>query len=650
MAAPLTRPVKLFGTDEPAAETRLLRAGPLTAELDAGNLRYIRYGGAEAIRAISYVVRDQFWGTFNPVLENFAVEESGAGFTVTYSATCADAEQSFRYRVNIVGAGNGDLSFEATGTAASDFLTNRTGFVVLHAVEGVSGHPVSVEEVGGAVTETQFPVLIDPKQPIMDIRALTHEVVPGLKVVCTMEGDTFEMEDQRNWTDASYKTYVRPLGLPHPFTIAAGEEISQSVTLSFQGQAPAAAGTGPAPLTVAVGKPEGRLPDFGMALEPQHAAAALAQIKLLSDLKPRFISCFFDARQADSASAMRGFKALADKFAAALALEAVVPGEASAEEELKAIAGLAADAGLSFESVAVSPAGDLGFIIPGTEYPDTAEFDALFAAARTAFPNAKIGGGNLVYFTEMNRKPPPFDSLDFVIHGTSALVHAADDRSVTETIECLPYIIKSARALFGDRHYRIAPAGIGSRTSPFGNEPTANPDAKRVTMTRADPRQRGLLGAAWHLGYGARMAEGGVDSVVLGAPVGEFGLVHTKMDYAQPWYDQAGGFYPAYHVMRALYAASGSARRATEVSRPRDLQALAFRNAGADELWLANLTGDSQRVEIAGLPLDGARIARLDEDSFESCAGDPLGLDKAESGLGAGALSLAPYATARIRT
>jgi len=30
------------------------------------------------------------------------------------------------------------------------------------------------------------------------------------------------MEDQRNWTDASYKTYVRPLALPWPYTLATG--------------------------------------------------------------------------------------------------------------------------------------------------------------------------------------------------------------------------------------------------------------------------------------------------------------------------------------------------------------------------------------------------------------------------------------------
>ena len=37
-----------------------------------------------------------------------------------------------------------------------------------------------------------------------------------------MKGDAFEMEDQRNWADASFKTYVRPLPKPRPYVIAEG--------------------------------------------------------------------------------------------------------------------------------------------------------------------------------------------------------------------------------------------------------------------------------------------------------------------------------------------------------------------------------------------------------------------------------------------
>jgi hypothetical protein len=170
-----------------------------------------------------------------------------------------------------------------------------------------------------------------------------------------------------------------------------------------------------------------------------------------------------------------------------------------------------------------------------------------------------------------------------------------------------------------------------------------------MTMTRADPRQRGLLGAAWHLGYAARMAEGGVDEVILGAPFGEFGLVHHEMAYRQPWYDEAGGLYPAFHVMRGVYAASGTERLVTEVSAPRDLQVLAFQAGGRAQLWLANLGGETRRVEIEGADLEAAAVSVLDERSFEACAADPDGFDQSQRKASGSGLDLGPYAVARIQ-
>ena len=41
-------------------------------------------------------------------------------------------------------------------------------------------------------------------------------------------GEVFEIEDQRNWTDASYKTYCRPLARPFPYRIEPGETVEQT--------------------------------------------------------------------------------------------------------------------------------------------------------------------------------------------------------------------------------------------------------------------------------------------------------------------------------------------------------------------------------------------------------------------------------------
>ena len=434
--------------------------------------------------------------------------------------------------------------------------------------------------------------------------------------------------------------------------LKAGETIEQAVELRFEGTAPAPAadaGDATPEIRVAVGAEAGRVPAIAMGIEWHATGAAMARAEQLAGLAPAYLSCYFDARHA-GAEAMRGFRDVADAFGWQLALEAVVPGLDKPAQALRSVADMASVAGARFGSVAVSPAEDLDFVIPGTVFDDMSPYDTLYAAAREAFPGSVIGGGNFMYFTELNRKPPPFAGMDFVIHPTCAIVHAADDRSVTETVETLPYIIRSGRSLFGDKPYCLGPVGIGTRTSPFGGPPSPNPRSGRVAMCRNDPRQRGLLGAAWHLGIAARAAAAGVTSVILGAPTGDHGLLHHPGETPQPWFDEHGGRFPAWHVMRGVYAASGRARRATEVSVPREVQALAFETeAGGLELWLANLMGEERRVRLDGLGTDTMRVAVLDEESFAACAADPDALDDAERDGSAERIELRPYAVARCR-
>ena len=54
----------LYGTRVFEAEPVRLSAGPLSADFVNGNLRTIRHGGIEVLRAIAYIVRDRDWGTY----------------------------------------------------------------------------------------------------------------------------------------------------------------------------------------------------------------------------------------------------------------------------------------------------------------------------------------------------------------------------------------------------------------------------------------------------------------------------------------------------------------------------------------------------------------------------------------------------------
>ena len=98
-----------------------------------------------------------------------------------------------------------------------------------------------------------------------------------------------------------------------------------------------------------------------------------------------------------------------------------------------------------------------------------------------------LGGGMFSYFTELNRKRPPVALLDFVTHATNPIVHAADDDSVMETLEALPHITRSTRAIIGGGRYRIGPSTIAMRQNPYGARTMPNPRGERDRDGRRRP-------------------------------------------------------------------------------------------------------------------------------------------------------------------
>ena len=645
---PPSRSVRLFGTDEPVEPPVLLRAGPLTAELEDGNLRYIRFHGREMLRAVSFIVRDRNWGTYRPCIADLRVEEDGDSFRVKYRATVGDEGQSFRYQARIEGQDDGSVVFEAEGEGVTDFLTNRTGFVVLHPIEGVAGELATIEHVDGRVVETRFPDLIDPVQPMMELRAITNAFAPGFTVTCRMEGDTFEMEDQRNWTDASYKTYVRPLALPWPYTLNAGERLSQRMVLSVN-VTPGAVIRPPArSVRLALTPLDRSAPPLGIGLDPAHAGATEALAGALRELHLNHVICAYDpGRGHDRASLARvveGGRALE----AELWLEAVIRSVEGYAAEIADLGRLVADLGSPFTTVLVSPAPDLKCTLPGSASPPCPPAEALYAATRAAFPGLRLGGGMFSYFTELNRKRPPAELLDLVTFTTSALVHAGDDRSAMESLEALPAIARSVRAFVGGTPFQVGPSAISMRDNPYGVAPMENPNNIRQAMNRADPRQRGLFAASWTLGYYAHFARGGAAAVTLGGPVGEFGLVYARMPFGQAWYDQRGrGLYPVFHVMRGLCGLAGRSLLDVTASIPRDVQAIGINGPEHREVWLGNLTGEPRQVELWGQV--AGEISILDEDAFVAAADDLQALDQGAKAFSGRGLTLGSYGVARLR-
>lgn len=634
--------IRLFGTDEPVTPLRILRAGALTAELDTGNLRHIRYAGVEIIRAVSFIVRDRNWGTYNPILSDLVVDEREDGFTVTYKALALDDNQAFRYSARIEGSADGRLDFSAEGHAETPFLTNRTGFVVLHPIAGVSGRPVTIEHVDGSIVESRFPEIIDPVQPMMDLRALTHEAAPGLKVTCRMEGDTYEMEDQRNWTDASYKTYVRPLALPWPYTLPRDETIRQAVHVTVAGSRPQTEG-GAAAAKVTLGERIGAVPPLGLGLDPSEIADTITQADTLKRVGARVLVGYYDPSLGHDAATLAGIVEAARAIGAEPWLEAVVQSVDGFEPEIVALGKTVSDMGSPFVTVLLSPLPDLKCTLPGSVWPPAPPPRRFFEAAREAFPNARLGGGMFSLFTEMNRKRPPVDLIDLVSFTTTAMLHAGDDISVTETLETLPSVALSARAIAGDKPFAVGPSAIGMRMNPYGEAPFPNPKNIRQAINFNDPRHRGLLGSAWALGFFARFAAGGAATITLGGTTGAFGLVSVAQDWPQPWFDEEGGVFPMFHVLRGMGRLAGAPLRA--VSTPDTVEAIAAETGDGVELWLANRTGTEQSVALPGTP---RTLFLLDADNFVAATRDRDALDHLTTPFHEATLTLAPYAVARL--
>lgn len=651
MAKQPKRAIKLFGTEVPEPKVRTLRAGALSAVLDNGALRYIRLGETEVLRAIAFLVRDENWGTFTPEIGNLKIKQGKSDFRVTYDARCKDAKRALSYRAEISCSADGALRFDAVALPETDFLTNRTGFIVLHPLTGVAGCPVEVEHVDKRKVKDKFPAIVNPVQPFYGIRSLRHKVADGVFVTCRMEGDTFEMEDHRNWTDASFKTYVRPLAEPWPYTLRKGVEIRQSVSLAFSGKLPRAKAAGRAkPVEIALGKAGGVLPAIGVAIPEAEADAALANASQVVAAAPRHLLCEVDGRRSDLAGTISVYRQLGQATKADVVLEVILPGIQPPDVELEPIAAAIQSANLAPAAVAISPAMDLRGVLPGSKGPAGPTLEQIYKAARAALPGMRLGGGTFAFFTELNRKRPPIELLDFVTHTTCPIVHAADDVSVMETLEALPYVVQSAKALIAGKGYCVGPSSIPARLNPYGASTAPNPGNGRVCLSNMDPRQRGLFGAAWTLGYVAALASGGLRAITLGAATGPAGMIYRRTNYAQPYFDEAGApaVYPLYHVVAGLAAASGGKVIAAKSAAPGKVAALAVRGKSGATLWLANLTGEAQTAKVSGFT-GSAQLHVLDEGSFVAATRDAGWLGKGGKALKkVGAVALAPYAVARI--
>jgi hypothetical protein len=567
-----------------AAPVRQLRAGPLTLEFDPeiGFIRYVRLGDREVLRGIYAAVRDSTWLTVPASIGNVEVADRSGGFTLTFDADCRQGPIHFLWRGTVTGADDGTLRFELDGEAKTSFQRNRIGFCVLHPLRECVGQPYIAEDPSGQTTRGTFPRDISPHQPVKNLRSISHEAAPGLTAKVTFEGDIFEMEDHRNWTDGNFKTYCTPLEKPFPVDVPAGTRIRQAVELRL-------IGTPPAPRSASSGAPvvfesTSRTPTilpaigFGWTPMPKTATAAIRKLRpahlrvdlhLESDWKPVLDAAIRDGKAVDA------------------------PLELAVFANLKTIGQLEAAA------ARFKPPAARWLIYPSDDLVTSKE---LLAEARKRIPAAAgpLGGGTNHYFTELNRQRMAASLVDTACYSINPQVHAFDDRSLIENLEPQADTVLTARKFLGATPIAVSPVTLRPRFNPMA-KPWKYDDPGRF-----DPRQSTPFAAAWTVGSVKYLAEAGAKSVTYFETFGPGGCLNDS------------GAYPLYDSFAML--APVARTRVFPVSSSDPLRAVALRleSEKLSRLLLVNLTSErvATLVQIERMTGDHAllphQVLRLD--------------------------------------
>nr|BFF12854.1 hypothetical protein GCM10025699_41570 [Microbacterium flavescens] len=242
-----------------------LAAGPWLVELRGDEVADIRFDGVTLLRGVRAVVRDHDWGTAATVSGAAAHDGDALRLDVRFTAPGIDLVGAVTLEATA-----DSLTIALQATAAAPYRGNRAGLVVLHPPV-LAGTALTVVHPDGSSTGTRFPLEIAPHQPARDVAALAW-TAGGLALALDLHGEVFEMEDQRNWTDASFKTYSRPLDRPFPYEIPAGGAVRQSIALAVTRRGGSEPPRHPASTPIRLVATGAAFPGIGVGAGPASAA------------------------------------------------------------------------------------------------------------------------------------------------------------------------------------------------------------------------------------------------------------------------------------------------------------------------------------------------------------------------------------------
>ena len=630
-----------------------MRAGPLELLYEQGELRAVRLGGRELIRRIYVAIRDGNWGTIPVQFSQTHIQAGETAFAIDFAAENRQGEIDFAWRGSLRGTPQGRITFSMDGAAQTTFWKNRIGFCVLFPAS-LAGQAAQIEHIDGTRELAVFPVDISAEQPVRpfeSLRGLTLPLGAQGHAALLLEGEEFEMEDQRLWTDASYKVFGTPLALPYPAQIQAGTRVAQSLSLTVQAEAQPARRRGAKPPAPPDLRPPAEadwrpLPLLGLGAASHGEELSSSAMERLRALRLHHLRV--DLPLADPTCPQRLERAAREAMALGIALEAALFIEPErAESDLLALRGLLERLHPPLCAFLVYPAQEI--------YAGGSPTEAVLAAALRHLqdyrPRIPFAAGTNTDYIFLKRSPPPTARMDRVCIALNPQVHAFDDLSLLQTLEAQPMVVESARRLAGGLPVMVSPITLKPRFNPYASAPPTEPLPGELPP-QVDPRQRSLFAAAWTLGSLRGMIDAGAASLTFYETTGWRGVMERAG--GSPWPQSfprlPGIVFPLYHLLADVGEFSGgqAAPLASTGENAGALIALALRREGRLALLLANPTPAPQSLRLAGWPGLSA-LRRLDENNAAQATRAPDRFRREPlSDLTSSLLTLLPYACLRL--
>lgn len=588
--------VWLYGDERPLREVITGRAGPVAFDLEDGMLKRVRLGDVEVLRRVYFAVRTDEWDTIYPVFDDMQIEHGPDTFHASWSARCRGGEVDYAWHGEVVGDADGTIHFTVVGEPHADFRSNRVGICLLLSGDLLGGRPFTLSKPNGRTDRVRFPRIAYPELVGAQFRGIQYQPPGGPPCVCSIDGALFDMEDQRNYADTTFKAYAP---MPHEYPVVRkGARFSQTFTLTFPDGVPKAPPTAPAdePVIVRVGEPLPGVvvPSLGVDLTGGPVAYEPDQLRLLAGLNAHHLRL-----ELDMAHAAVPRPGLVPAPALFLSVRNFCP---EAVDKLKAEVHNALDR-----------TGATSLFVEIRSVPTD-----LLRVAREALASFDVdllvGGPGVDMFIDQGLIQAFADAeADFLSWHVSPAVHQEDDETYMENTLGIADELAGARVFIPPGRRAVCCVSPINLASPW-------------PRPRPDPRQTGLFTAAWTACAVKHLAEGGGTLGTFFRSVGGAGVIYARESYPQPAFDDRPGshVYPVYHVLRWLGAVRDEPLHEALSSHAHDVEAI----AAARWVLVANKTHRprSVRVHWREEPPTRAAVRTLDAETFMAGCAAPGGV------------------------